>query len=34
MEKKSEERVKILINGINDFIENDTEELRKKSIKL
>ncbi len=29
--KKPEERVKYsLINGINDFIENDTEELRKK----
>ena len=29
--KNSEERIKYsLINGINDFIENDTEELRKK----
>ena len=35
MEKNSvEERIKYaLINGINDFIEGDTEELRKKISK-
>ena len=34
-EKNPEERVKYsLINGINDFIENDTEGLRKKSDNL